>query len=688
MAQNATVIALAGNPNCGKSSLFNFITGARQHVGNYPGVTVEKKEGTVRVDDVMVTFVDLPGTYSLNPFSLEENIAMHEIISDRISGIIVVVDTTKLGRNLYLVSQIIETGKPVMLALNMYDEFEGMGSRLDIAHLSDILGVPCVKTVGNRGKGVTELISTALKAVHGETPAVGKIFHYSHEMEHSIERVVSIIDGKVPHNLRWTAVNFLNYNRAFARKSARINLSDQDFQEIENIRENLEKIEGRDINSIVTAGRYGFASGVTAECLEEQIQATETLSDKIDSVITHRWIGIPIFFLVLWIMFQATFRLGETPMGWIEHFFRLLEDLATSIIPDNLFRSIIVDGIFAGVGGVLVFLPNILILFFFISILEDTGYMARAAFIMDRVMHAVGLHGKSFIPMLVGFGCSVPAIMATRTLENKRDRYVTMFIIPFMSCGARLPVYMLIAGAFFSPNNAGNVIFSIYLVGIFLAFIIAKILSLVQTSSTSFVMELPPYRIPTLRSVILHIWERAWLYLKKAGTIILTFSVIMWFLMSFPQSPVTVDVGDNHPVAVETHDLSQTYAGKFGKLIEPALRPLGFDWKIGIALFAGFSAKEVVVSTLATIYAIEPGEGDDIPKWNLKSALRNDPLLNPLTGYALMLFILIYVPCIAVLSVLKRETGGWKWVFIMIAYTTSLAWLVTFTFITVAKIVL
>ncbi len=685
MSENDIVIALAGNPNCGKTSLFNFITGSRQRVGNYPGVTVEKKEGTVRIDDVAVTFIDLPGTYSLSPYSPEEYIAMREILSEKISGIIVVVDTTRLIRNLYLVSQILETGKSAVIALNMFDEFEASGSSLNIEHLSELLGVPCVKTVGNRGKGVTELMATSLKAVRGEIASIGKFPHYGHEMEHSIETVTEIIHGKIPFNERWIAVNLLHFGSTFPDKTFYSFIGEDDYQKITDIRDKLESLEGQDINSIITSGRYGFAKGAAVECLEEKKQTALTLSEKVDIIVTNRWIGIPIFLIVLWIMFHATFTLGEFPMKLIGLFFDFLSGLATSVLSYGVFQSLIVDGIIGGVGGVLVFIPNIMLLFFFISILEDTGYMARAAFIMDRVMHSVGLHGKSFISMLIGFGCTVPAIMATRTLENKRDRYITMFIIPFMSCGARLPVYILLTGAFFNPRHAGTVIFSIYIFGLFLALAIAKILSIMKVSSSSFVMELPPYRIPTLRSVLLHIWERAWMYLRKAGTVILAFSIIMWVLMTFPRFP-----GNNYTEYENTSsranaELSYSFAGRFGRLIEPALKPLGFDWRIGVALTAGFSAKEVVVSTLATIYSISYDKADKKEELSLKDALSKDPMLNPVKAYALMLFILIYSPCVAVLGVLKREAGGWKWVFLMVIYTVSLAWIVSFTFIKIAQ---
>jgi len=684
MAEKPIAIAMAGNPNSGKTSLFNFITGSRQHVGNYPGVTVEKKEGTIPVDDAMVTFVDLPGTYSLTPFSLDETIARNEILSDRFSAIIIVVDSSRLERNLYLASQIIETGKPVVLALNMFDELEASGNVLDVKQFSAILRVPCVPTIGNRGKGVTELISTVLKAARGEVPAIGYHPVYSHEMEHALDAVVSLIQGKTPYNDRWTAVNLLQFGASSLPDKDNIYITPDILGEVESLRSRLEDIEGQKIRDIVTAGRYGFAAGAVAECLKEKIHKHRTSSEKIDSVLTHRWLGLPIFLIVLWIMFQTTFTLGELPTVWIGSFFEWFGEFSASLLPDGLLESLIVDGVIAGVGGVLVFLPNILILFFFISLFEDTGYMARAAFIMDRIMHSFGLHGKSFLPMLVGFGCTVPAIMATRIIENKRERLITMFILPFMSCGARLPVYILLTGAFFSPRTAGNVIFSLYIFGIILSLVVARILTMFQGSTIPFVMELPPYRIPTMRSVLLHIWERAYYYIRKAGTVILMLSIVVWFMMTFPRLPGQTDSEDS--AKNSSTPIDYTYAGRFGKLIEPVFKPLGLDWRMGLALTAGFAAKEVIVSTLATIYSIDNDENNTIQ--SLQKTLRHDPTLNPVKAYGLLLFILIYIPCIAVLSVIRREAGGWKWAWLMVVYTLSLAWLVSFSFIKIASLIM
>ena len=678
------VIAMAGNPNSGKTSLFNFMTGSRQHVGNYPGVTVEKKEGVAQVDDVTVTFIDLPGTYSLAPHSPDELVARNEIISGEVSAIIIVVDTTKLERNLYLAAQIIETGKPCVIALNMFDEFERSGSILNVEQLSRLLGVPCVKTVGKHGKGVFDLMSAALKAARAEIPSIGKPPIYSHEMEHAIERVAGLVRGKTSLNERWAAINLLTFGPPSASDSFTIEISEDNYRTIEMVRRRLEELEGMSIGSLVTAGRYGYASGAATECLKTREHRYQSHSERIDSVVTNRWLGFPLFLVVMWCMFQVTFHLGSHPTLWIGQAFASLGALLNVILPEGLLRSLAVDGIIAGVGGVLVFIPTIIILFFFISILEDSGYMARAAFIMDRVMHIFGLHGKSFIPMIVGFGCTVPAIMATRILENKRDRTITMLILPFMSCGARLPVYILLAGAFFSPQNAGNVIFSLYIIGIILSLSIARIAT-IRGSSTPFVMELPPYRIPTLRSVVIHIWERAYLYLRKAGTIILGLSILVWFLMSYPHQ-VSTQPPVSSPGQAGTA-IENTYAGKLGQLIEPALRPMGFDWRIGVALTAGFAAKEVIVSTLGTVYSIG-GKNKGNSEVTIQNALRSDPMFTPVKAYGLMLFILIYVPCIATLSILKRETGGWQWPAFMAFYTTALAWLISFMFIQGAELFL
>jgi ferrous iron transport protein B len=479
--------------------------------------------------------------------------------------------------------------------------------------------------------------------------------------------------------VRWAAITLLLYGPS-AIPSSNLHPGGDELREIDSIRRKLEELEGTTVRNIVTTGRYGYASGAAAECLKAGIETPRSLSERIDAVVANRLSGFPIFLAILWIMFQVTFRLGDIPMHWISALFQELGFLASLTLPPGILRSLVVNGVIAGVGGVIVFIPNIILLFFFISILEDTGYMARAAFIMDRVMHCFGLHGKSFIPMIVGFGCTVPAIMATRILERRRDRLITMFILPFMSCGARLPVYILLAGAFFSPETAGTVILSLYIAGVALSLIVARILTIFRGTTSPFVMELPPYRIPTARSVLLHLWERTSLYLRKAGTTILAFSILVWLLMSFPRGGMHIMAGGGRA------DIGHTYAGRLGKLIEPALKPLGFDWRIGVALTAGFAAKEVIISTLGTIYALAPVHADS-GVTTLRESLRRDPALDPVKCYGLMLFILIYIPCAATVSVVSREAGGWKWAALLAAYTTALAWLVSFTFISVAKLV-
>ena len=691
MSHTSLVVALAGNPNSGKTSIFNYLTGSRQHVGNYPGVTIERKEGTITIDDARVTFVDIPGTYSLSPYSLEEHIARDEILSPHIDAVVVVVDTARLERNLYLTAQIIETGKPVVLALNMYDEFEDSDSSMDIPLLASVLGVPCVPTVGNRGTGITELKAMVLKALRGDVPARGKPPVYSHEMEHVVDEVGALVGDRTPYDRRWTAINLLMYGSALADDADTV-FDAPLYDRAMALRKRLEELEGRSVQDVVTAGRYGWASGAVSECVRRKKWHPRTLTEKLDSVMLNRFLGFPIFLLVLWVMFQVTFMAGAVPQRWIERFFAMLATGMTFVLPDGVIESLIVDGVIAGVGSVLAFLPSIALLFLFISVLEDSGYMARTAFIMDRIMHFFGLHGKSFLPMLVGFGCTVPAIMATRILEHRRDRIVTMMIVPFMSCGARLPVYILLAGAFFGPSRAGNVIFSIYLIGIVLSLVIAKILSFAGGTTAPFVMELPPYRMPTLRSVLLHIWERTWLYIRKAGTIILAASVVLWFLMSFPRQDTVdaVDAGPNRARVVETAEaspvLADTYAGRFGQLLEPVLRPLGYNWRVGVALTAGFTAKEVIISALATSYAVNE-DNDGSPVARLQEALRSDPQLDPVRAYGLMLFILVYMPCLAVINVLRREAGSWKWAAIMIVYTTSLAWAVNWLFLAVVNLI-
>ncbi len=670
-------IALAGNPNAGKTTVFNAITGAHQHVGNYPGVTVEKKTGHTTVDGLRVEVVDLPGTYSLTAYSLEELVARDFIIEGKPEVVVHVADASNLERNLYLATQFIELGVPTVVALNMYDMALDRGLKIDIEMLSELLGVPMVPTVGSREEGIDELMALAIEvAREGRKPT--KPMRYGRELEAHIAEVSEVLEaagsvGDLPP--RWVAIKLLEGDTQVTALTAdSLEGSEEILNRVEHIREHLEEVIGDDAEMALADRRYGFVNGACAEATSTTRQKRIDWSETIDNVMTSRLLGLPLFMLMMWGMFELVFRLGAPPMGWLETLFGWIGSALAEALPDGPLESVLVDGIIGGVGGVLVFVPQIMLLFLCISLLEDSGYMSRAAFVVDKLMHRIGLHGKSFIPMLIGFGCTVPAIMATRTLESRRDRLTTMLITPLMSCGARLPVYVLLAGAFFTPQVAGKVIFAVYLLGVILAVIMAKVLrsTILQGPTTPFVMELPPYRVPTVKGTLIHMWERGWQYVRKAGTVILAASVIMWALLTYPGPPPNAPTGPGAPL-----DITYTAAGSIGKAMEPVLRPLGFDWKIGISLVAGFAAKEIVVSTMATTYAVDDdGEAGGA----LTRALQADPHLNPLIACTMMIFVLIYVPCFAAVVVMHKESGSWKWAALMAGYTTALAWVVSFVF--------
>lgn len=673
------VVGLAGNPNSGKTTVFNELTGAHQHVGNYPGVTVEKKEGRLQHRGYDFHIVDLPGTYSLTAYSPEELVARSFVVQDQPDVVVDVVDASNLERNLYLATQFIELDQPTVVALNMMDVAENAGKTIDDEMLGQLFGIPMVPTVAPKHEGFKELLDTIIEVA--ETKRDPQVqMNFGAELESHIEELTEAIDADGPLDglkPRWIAIKLLE-NDAEVRKLVEKEASDpQGLLSIaESARVHVAQVVGDDAEIAITDRRYGFVSGAVREAMHHDQLHRVDWSDAVDRVVVSRMLGLPIFIFCMWAMFEVVFRLGAPAMGWIETFFTLLGEHVATMLPEGELQSLVVDGIIAGVGGVLIFVPNIALLFLAISILEDSGYMARAAFVVDRVMHRVGLHGKSFIPMLIGFGCTVPAIMATRTLEQRRDRIVTILISPLMSCGARLPVYVLLAGAFFAPAVAGKVIFSVYIIGVALAMVMALVFRvfLLKGSTTPFVMELPPYRMPTVRGVLIHVWERAWLYIKKAGTVILVFAIALWVLLSYPKPPESQLAGLDEQAAA-TYALEYSAAGRVGKAIEPVIRPLGFDWKIGVALVAGFGAKEVVVSTLGTTYSI--GEADE-ESGDLREALRRDPVLSPLVAYVLMLFVLIYVPCLAAVAVTWRETNSWKWPLFMVAYTCTLAWIVSF----------
>ncbi|MGB9713060.1 MAG: ferrous iron transport protein B [Dissulfurimicrobium hydrothermale] len=687
-------VALAGNPNSGKTTIFNNLTGARQHVGNYPGVTVERKEGLCRHGGHEIKVIDLPGTYSLTAYSEDEVVARDAIIDERPDVVVDIIDASNLERNLYLAVEIMELGAPLVLAFNMSDIARERGYEFDIERLSRLLDAPIVQTIGNKGAGIEQLLDVAVSMAGSKGPRRDKVVDYGPEIEGEIERIQTLIE-KDPalqgvagrYGARWLAVKLLENDKNVQKKVGSPELD----RIVREGAARIEKLTGEHPETAIAGQRYGFISGACREAVRSTIEIRHTISDRIDAVLTNRVLGIPIFLGLLWLVFQLTFTLGGPPGEWIEGGFNWLSTLVGAILPEGYLRSLITDGVIAGAGGVLVFVPNILMLFLAIAVLEDSGYMARVAFIMDRLMHRIGLHGKSFIPMLIGFGCNIPAIMGTRTIENERDRIVTILVNPLMSCSARLPVYTLLAGAFFAPHVAGHVIFSIYVLGVVLAIAMAKIFKkyLLPGAATPFVMELPPYRMPTLKGVLIHMWERAWLYIKKAGTIILAISIVMWFLSSFPANP---QLEETYKTMIEAaHDknetralenelaekkLEQSLAGRIGHAVAFFLQPIGLgDWKIGTALFAGFGAKEVVVATLGTLYSIGAGEeGAD----DLKTALQKDPFYSPLVAYTLMVFVLTYVPCMAAVAVVRRETNSWRWPLFMIGYELALAWVVSF----------
>lgn len=687
------VVALAGNPNSGKTTLFNQLTGARQHVGNYPGVTVEKKEGERTWQGRRIRFVDLPGTYSLTAYSTEELVARGFIIDERPDVVVDIIDSSNLERNLYLAVQLLEMGVPLVLAFNMRDEAVKRGIEINHALLSQLLGVPIVPTEGHRGVGMEALLDAVLEAAaKGASPARSDLGRLPADIEAERSALAELIRAEPAlaayREPAWLAMKLLENDEALQETTRRLARDPARILEAaaaagQRIRSRL----GEEPEILIGDHRYGIIAGACRESVRSTMEARRSLSEQIDKVLTNRVLGIPVFLAMMWLVFQATFRIGQVPMGWIEKFFEWLGRAAARGIADPTWNSLIVDGAINGVGGVVVFLPNILILFFAIAMLEDSGYMARAAFIMDRVMHWLGLHGKSFIPMLIGFGCSVPGIMATRTLESRRDRLTTMLIVPFMSCGARLPVYVLLTGAFF-PRAGADVMLSIYLLGIAVAIIMAKVFrkTLLRGESSPFIMELPPYRVPTLRSVIMHMWRRAWMYLRKAGTLILGISMVIWALTRFPSSPaleseyarrIAAAPDEQRPALraeLREKRLAHSIAGRMGRTVAVALRPVGLGhWKIGTALIAGFGAKEVVVATLGTLYSAEEAADEHAP--GLRARLRADPFLTPLAAYSLMVFVLLYVPCAPTIAVVRHETRSWLWPLFLAGYTTAVAWI-------------
>lgn len=680
MADNVLRVVLVGNPNCGKTSLFNNATGAKEKVGNYGGVTVDSKEGWFNVGGRRVQLVDLPGTYSLTEYSPEEMYVRTYIRDHHPDAIINIVDAGNLERNLYLTTQVMDMNIPMVIALNMWDELEKSGDKLDIEMLGRLLGARMVPLTAYNGHGVDDVLQAAMDAIDESEQ---ETHHHNVNYGTLIEDGLKELGDKCPDLDRYTVLKIIEND-----KHALALLDRQDnAQEVKdaaaNLRQRIERNYNDDIVSIITDLKYGFVRGALAEALTPNPdRATDETKPgySLDRLLTNRWLALPILLVLMWLMFEATFTLGAYPQEWIENGIGWLGEWIGSVMPDGILRDLIVDGIIGGVGGVLVFLPQILILFFFISLLEDSGYMARAAFIVDRVMHRVGLHGKSFIPYLIGFGCGVPAIMATRTLENRRDRLVTILTIPFMSCSARLPSYLLLVAAFFTAKQ-GLILMSIYLVGIIVAGITAIVLSktLLKHDKTQFVMELPPYRKPTARNATIHMWSKGKQYLQKMGTIILAASIIVWALGYFPR----------HEGQTPQEQIENSFMGQMGKAIEPVVAPLGFNWQMGVSVLTGAAAKEIVVSTMGVLYTGEADADEESAplKEKLQTATKPDGshVFNPVVAYSFMLFILLYFPCIAALAAIKREAGT-KWMVFEIFYTTGVAWLISFIFYQLATL--
>ena len=678
MSDNVLRVALIGNPNCGKTSLFNNVTGAKEKVGNYGGVTVDSKEGWFSVGGRKVQLVDLPGTYSLTEYSPEEMYVRTYIRDHHPDAILNIVDAGNLERNLYLTTQIMDMNIPLVVALNMWDELEKSGDKLDIEMLSRLLGARMVPMTAYNGHGVKEVLQATMAAIdESENETRHHNVNYGTLIEDSIKQVSEMC----PQMDRYTVLKIIENDQHALHLIDGQSNADQVKSTAAELRQAIERDYNDDIVSIITDLKYGFVRGALAEVLTpnpDRATGETKPGYSLDRLLTNRWLALPILLVLMWLMFEATFTLGAYPQEWIENGIGWIGEWIGKAMPEGILRDLIVDGIIGGVGGVLVFLPQILILFFFISLLEDSGYMARAAFIVDRIMHRVGLHGKSFIPYLIGFGCGVPAIMATRTLENRRDRIVTILTVPFMSCSARLPAYLLLVAAFFTAKQ-GLILMSIYLIGILVAALTAIVLSktILKHDKTQFVMELPPYRKPTARNATIHMWSKGKQYLQKMATIILAASIIVWALGYFPR----------HEGQTPQEQIENSYMGMMGKAIEPIVAPLGFNWQMGVSVLTGAAAKEIVVSTMGVLYTGEADATEESAslKEKLQTATKpnGEPVFNPIVAYSFMLFILLYFPCIAALAAIKREAGT-KWMVFEIFYTTVVAWLVSFIFYQIA----
>ena len=657
-ARRTINVALVGNPNCGKTSLFNFASGAHERVGNYSGVTVDAKEGYADFEGYRMKLVDLPGTYSLTAYSPEELYVRKQLVEETPDVIINVIDASNLERNLYLTTQLMDMHLRVVCALNMFDETERRGDHLSIDTLSSLMGMPMVPTSFKTGRGLQELMHEVIHIFESQEGHDNYYRHihinHGHEIEDGIAKIQKFLKGndllRLRYSTRWLALKLLEKDKEAERVIAALPECEQILSARDTAVKRVKEETGDDSETAIMDAKYGFIRGALQEAGYKvgELENTYHVTHKLDALITNRWLGFPIFFALLFLMFEVTFTLGQYPMDWIDAGFARMGDFIGENMSEGPLKAMLVDGVIAGVGSVIVFLPQILILYTFISLMEDSGYMARAAFVMDKLMHGMGLHGKSFIPLIMGFGCNVPAVMATRTVESRRSRLITMLVLPMMSCSARLPIYIMITGAFFASQYQSLVMVSLYIVGIVLSVIVARVLStwVIKGEDTPFVMELPPYRFPTAKAIFRHTWEKGKQYLKKMGGVILVASIIVWALGYFSPSGVA-------------ESLESSFIGLLGKAVEPIFMPQGFNWRLDVSLIAGVGAKEIVASTIGVLYGDAAFE------------------FSQLTAYAFLLFVLIYFPCIATVVAIKNESGSWRWATFAAVYTTVLAWIVS-----------
>lgn len=684
-------VALVGNPNCGKTCIFNIASGAHERVGNYSGVTIDEKEGRFKMNGYTFQLTDLPGTYSLSAYSPEELFVRKHIIEKSPDVIINVIDSSNLERNLYLSTQLIDMDVKMVIALNMFDELRASGNKIDYQHLGKMLGVPFIPTVGRTGEGIEALFKEVI-AVYEEAESRYKHIHVNHGTE--LETCINALRCSIRQNTslgdslstRFLSIKLLENDAKLIQLTKQQTQGNEVIALSQEIEKEFESINKQSTESAITDAKYGYIQGALREVFTEKAGNKRLLTKYIDTVVTHKIWGFPLFFLFMYLMFYFTFNIGAYPMGWIDNGVKALGEWVNGIMADGPLKNLLVDGVINGVGGVIVFLPNILILYFFISFMEDSGYMSRASFIMDRIMHTIGLHGKSFIPMVMGFGCNIPAIMATRTIEDRKSRLITMLIIPLMSCSARLPVYMILVGAFFS-SHAALVLMCLYLIGIITSIVMAKIFSrfVVKGESSPFVMELPPYRLPTIKAISRHTWEKGKQYLNKMGTIILGASIVVWFLSYYPNHGSYSNVAEQQ---------ENSYIGRMGKAIEPVIKPCGFDWKQGISIITGTAAKEIVASTMGVLYSDE-SHAEDFKDADLDDSATSSRLsiivarhITPLSAISYMLFVLLYMPCIPGVVAIKGESGKWKWALFVVAYTVSLAWIVSFAVYQIGSLII